>query len=134
MALDLQHKKETMLETQLVDNEKPIDRQDLEALKDWIKAEFKVVDANLEAMKDAIRVAARERDKKDIELNDVRLRFVPREVYEADLRALRDESERRESRIRSLENWKSRAAGMVIVMTLFAGSVGAAIMKLILKG
>lgn len=63
--------------------ETPIDRHDLEALKDWIEAKFETVGATLHGMDEAIKLAAEEREKKDAELNDVRLRFVPRETFDA---------------------------------------------------
>lgn len=72
-----------MTEPDRHEHEAPIDRHDLSALKDWINAEFRVVEATLKGMDDAIQVAAREREKKDIELNDVRHRFIPRETFEA---------------------------------------------------
>lgn len=49
--------------------------------KDWIRAEFKVLDAKIDALKDATELLATDRAEKDRELNDVRHRFVPKEEF-----------------------------------------------------
>lgn len=64
-------------------DEAPLDRHDLDALKDWIRAEFKAVDARLDGMTERVTAALEVQERRDVELNDVRHRFVPRETFEA---------------------------------------------------
>ena len=99
-------------------NEEPIDRHDLEALKDWIKAEFRTVGVTLDAMSKALTVAEGEREKKDAELNDVRLRFIPREVFES---YKAEQETRRRSTNLSLATIALTMGGLVIaVISLIA--------------
>jgi hypothetical protein len=53
-----------------------------------------------------------------------RNQFVTRSTYDAEMDA-------RDLRIASLENWKAKATGAGVILTLFAGAVGAAIARLI---
>lgn len=60
----------------------PIDRHDLDSVKELMKAEFRTVETRLDGMAEALKVQAHDREKKDEELNDVRSRFVPRAEFE----------------------------------------------------
>lgn len=48
--------------------------------------------------------------------------YVTREVYDADAGSLRD-------KVQLLDNWKNKATGAAVILTLIAGAVGAAIAK-----
>lgn len=96
-----------------------IDRHDLQALKDWIGAKFEAVDARLSGMQRAVDTAETERTKKDAELNDVRHRFIPREVFDA-----YKEEQIRSIRAYQIEQDRRRRAFLISFATLALGYVG----------
>jgi hypothetical protein len=112
-----------------------VDRHDLDALKELMQSEFRAVDRTLQAMQEALHVAANERSKKDAELNEVRLRFVDRITFEqfkdAQSKALDAALLASSARITPLENFRAKATGAAVVLALFAGAIGAAIAKII---
>jgi hypothetical protein len=50
-------------------------------------------------------------------------------IQKAEATALQLALERQDGRLKTLENWRARATGAAVVLTLFAGLIGAAIMK-----
>lgn len=118
-------------------------------------SEQRAVDAAFAAMQKALDVAAHEAEKKNQELNDVRHRFIPRETFEAELRArdaMHEEALQRSTRIyadvqahaslsshpgsaavigriEALENWRSKAVGVGSMLVLFSGAVGALVTR-----
>lgn len=60
----------------------PVEQRDIDSLKEWIRAEFKVVDTSIQSIERSIRVASVEQERRDEQLNDVRLRFIPRGEFE----------------------------------------------------
>jgi hypothetical protein len=65
------------------DDDNIVTHRDLENLKELIRSEFRTIEVSIDAVKASITIAAHEQQKRDAELNDVRHRFVPREVFEA---------------------------------------------------
>ena len=61
----------------------PVDRHDLEMFKTWIEAEFKNIETRIVGVEKGISTAALEQEKRDEQLNDVRLRFLPRPEFES---------------------------------------------------
>lgn len=80
----------------------PVDRNDLSLFKDWISAEFKAVDARLDAIRDSVDMAREEQERKNVELNDVRTRFVDRRQFEDHIRRVDDQQAAERTRRRGV--------------------------------
>jgi len=110
-----------------------VDRHDLEALKDLMEAKFEGVENTLEGMKEALHVAASERSRKDIELNEVRLRFVDRITFdkfkESQAEALSTALNALSERLKPLDDFRSKAIGYLALTALISGGLGALIAK-----
>jgi len=72
-----------MTTRQAATGSEPIDRNDLAMFKDWVASEFKNVETRLVGVEKGIDIAAHEQERRDEQLNDVRLRFIPRAEFEA---------------------------------------------------
>ena len=110
-----------------------VDRHDLDALKELMLAKFDGVEATLNAMGEALHVAAGERSKKDAELNEVRQRFVDRNAFdqykEATNRALQQRADVVDAQIDGLVAFKNRVTVFALIAVPLAGVIGAAVMK-----
>lgn len=84
-----------------------------------------------EAQRREVAFALREMERRLESLNELRNQviqdrhmFVTEAKYNAAIEA-------RDHRISALENWRSKATGVALVLALFAGAIGAAVMKVL---
>jgi hypothetical protein len=105
-----------------------------------IKANRKLARAETRAVRRALRLQAKEYERRLTDLNheNDRVRQIQADTLSGDKfedykttqeTALKLALDRQDDRIKALENWKARATGIGIVLVLFAGAVGAAIMR-----
>lgn len=101
-----------------------------------------VLETRLEERERALELQAAEYTRRLDDLNHAHQQreerdrdYIMREVFEAsqvaETTARQLAFERQDDRLKSLENWRSRASGVAVVVALFAGAVGAAIMKVL---
>ena len=96
--------------------------------------------AQEKALRRALRLQAREYERRLRALNgenqrilNVQNNSVTAEKFDdyktTQETALKIALDRQDDRLKSLEDWKARAIGMGVVLVLFAGAVGAAVMR-----
>jgi hypothetical protein len=108
-----------------------VDRHDLDALKELMNAKFDGLENTLEGMQEALHVAAVERARKDLELNEVRQRFVDRITFEqykdSQNKALDAALLSVNAAIKPLSDFRAKALGFGALGALISGIVGAII-------